>query len=226
MVNAGSFDSKWARASTGIDGITDALGMPIEKGIRDTVIALRLLGFPTSGSCEGHVGRGCSSPWVDVLAASPALYRWKGQEAAETRILQELGIPKAQISPGKGFNPEAWKRLKHEEGAWLKTQGHVESTTFTAFIRRCAKIHLELSSVVEGFNRAKAKPNRRLVLDFMKSSGHTRISVMDEWSAGDDALNRGNGPKAGLRDRQKRLLARQEMMKGFTQHLMMLAGKS
>ena len=49
-------------------GITDRLGLTIDKGIEDTVTALRLMGFATSGSCEGHHNWGQTTPWVDIDA--------------------------------------------------------------------------------------------------------------------------------------------------------------
>ena len=45
---------------------TDRLGRPIDHGIHDTVIALNLLGFPTTASCEGHDDHGTPAPWVAV----------------------------------------------------------------------------------------------------------------------------------------------------------------
>ncbi|MBL8031995.1 MAG: hypothetical protein JNK33_06785 [Candidatus Doudnabacteria bacterium] len=50
--------------------ITDGLGKPIDAGIFETVSALCALNIHTTGSCEGHVGWGIASPWVDIL--SPA----------------------------------------------------------------------------------------------------------------------------------------------------------
>ena len=41
----------------------------LEGGIFEAVIAFRACGFPTSGSCEGHLGHGSVSPWVDFTPA-------------------------------------------------------------------------------------------------------------------------------------------------------------
>jgi hypothetical protein len=48
-----------------VDLIVDGLGRPVDGGIRDAVVALRLLGLDTSGSCEGHLDHGMRAPWVD-----------------------------------------------------------------------------------------------------------------------------------------------------------------
>ena len=37
-----------------VEKIRDALGKPIDSGIKETVVVLHALEFPTSLSCEGH----------------------------------------------------------------------------------------------------------------------------------------------------------------------------
>jgi len=45
----------------------DAEGTPIDFKIKETVIALMVLGMPTSTSCEGHVFEGdYSAPWIEI----------------------------------------------------------------------------------------------------------------------------------------------------------------
>ena len=46
---------------------TDKLGTPLDPGIKETVIALNLLGLQTVQSCEGHLDHGCPYPWVTVI---------------------------------------------------------------------------------------------------------------------------------------------------------------
>jgi hypothetical protein len=64
----------WASEVAKTRQITDGLGKTIDRGIEDTVTALRLMGFQTSGSCEGHVDWGCATPWVDVDAPMALRY--------------------------------------------------------------------------------------------------------------------------------------------------------
>lgn len=49
-----------------IESITDGLSLPIDDLIKPIVIALRLWGLPTSGSCQGHANWGLSYPWIDI----------------------------------------------------------------------------------------------------------------------------------------------------------------
>jgi len=55
----------WQDMEKEVGSWVDGLGMPIDPGIKDTVIALNLLGFKTRASCEGHIDRGLSYPWID-----------------------------------------------------------------------------------------------------------------------------------------------------------------
>ena len=59
-------EQRWQKMAMRMDRMADGLGMPIDTGIKDTVIVLNLLGFPTSMSCEGHAYRGVHGPWVDI----------------------------------------------------------------------------------------------------------------------------------------------------------------
>jgi hypothetical protein len=56
----------WAAATQYIEGVRDALGKPVDAGIKSLVIALNASGFPTTASCEGHLDWGIPAPWVDV----------------------------------------------------------------------------------------------------------------------------------------------------------------
>ena len=56
----------WLHCEQEVQQLRDRLGKEIDSGIRETVVALRVLGFSTSGSCEGHLDYGIKAPWVDV----------------------------------------------------------------------------------------------------------------------------------------------------------------
>lgn len=58
--------TKWNEISTQIDQITDGLGRPIDRDIRESVIAFNAFGFQTAQSCEGHSDRAAGNPWIDI----------------------------------------------------------------------------------------------------------------------------------------------------------------
>lgn len=57
--------------------ITDKLGMPIDDGIRLPVAVLRIHGFVTTGSCEGHLGRKTHGPYITLESPDAAQYEVK-----------------------------------------------------------------------------------------------------------------------------------------------------
>lgn len=78
------------QAKREVDQITDGLNMPVDEGIKKAVIALRMWGFPTDGSCEGHLQRALPYPWIDIYAPEQAESEWIQANAKERRRLREL----------------------------------------------------------------------------------------------------------------------------------------
>ena len=79
-----------------IEEITDGLGMPIDEGIRLPVAALRIHGFVTTGSCEGHPNRRTHGPYVILNAPDAAEYESKMRS----------------VSLGGNAYRRLWKRLQ------------------------------------------------------------------------------------------------------------------
>lgn len=55
---------RWDEMAREVDTWADALGMPIDADIKDTIIVLNLLGFKTDQSCGGHFAWGRLYPWI------------------------------------------------------------------------------------------------------------------------------------------------------------------
>ncbi len=85
----------WEKYKSEVERITDRLGKVIDEGIKETVIALRAIGFPTSQSCEGHTDRGLPYPWVDIKTPKESTLWWSAP-APEYEKLQELAILQLQ----------------------------------------------------------------------------------------------------------------------------------
>src|SRR5574337_846682 len=51
-----------------VDGLVDRLGAEIDPLIKHPVTSLRMAGFPTFASCQGHMNKyhGLPYPWIDV----------------------------------------------------------------------------------------------------------------------------------------------------------------
>lgn len=57
---------QWLNLSKETRLFTDRVGMPIDRGVLDTVVAFRAWGFVTKASCEGHLDHGLPYPWIDI----------------------------------------------------------------------------------------------------------------------------------------------------------------
>jgi hypothetical protein len=79
--------NRWQQEKEIVDRITDKLGLEIDEGIKDCVIALRLQGINTTSSHEGKIDR-YPIPYVDI--ASP-----KGERLTEerSRLIDSLKSP-------------------------------------------------------------------------------------------------------------------------------------
>lgn len=74
--------TSWEEAEDFARRLTDALGCTIDDGIVETVVALNLLGFRTSQSCEGHLDEGLAYPWIDFQTGEcPAWYEQAQEDA-------------------------------------------------------------------------------------------------------------------------------------------------
>jgi hypothetical protein len=59
-------EEKWVQMEQKVERIGDKLGFGIDKEIKFPVISLKVNGFGTTGSCEGHLDRAYPWPWVQV----------------------------------------------------------------------------------------------------------------------------------------------------------------
>lgn len=56
----------WQAAKAQVDTLIEGVEIPLDQGIKDTVIVLNLLGYKTIGSCQGHLDHGTGGPWLHL----------------------------------------------------------------------------------------------------------------------------------------------------------------
>lgn len=72
--------ARWQELAQQVDRIIDKLGLPIDNGIKESIIALHALGFHTTGSCEGHEDHVIGAPYIDIES--------KEQELIDKRLAE------------------------------------------------------------------------------------------------------------------------------------------
>jgi hypothetical protein len=80
---------QWQQEKAIVDNITDRLGMKIDEGIKDTVIALRLLGLNTTQSHEGKLDR-YPIPYIDIVSPEAIVLSRKRNKKIEELKSDEL----------------------------------------------------------------------------------------------------------------------------------------
>jgi len=90
----------WDKNLQTLDETSDALGWKIESGIKETVNAFNLMGLPTTGSCEGHIDRALSFPWIDISAPSEPGERYVGQNEAFEKVAKKHALTLEDVKRG------------------------------------------------------------------------------------------------------------------------------
>jgi hypothetical protein len=75
-----------------VDKITDALGMPIDEGIKEAVIMFNAVGLYTSSSCEGHLDHGFPAPWIDVEVSNEPKERYVGENEIYRKVARKYNL--------------------------------------------------------------------------------------------------------------------------------------
>lgn len=103
----------WQKEKEKLGKIADNLGMPIDEGIKDAIVGLKLLGFETDGSCEGHINQeGVGGPWVDLTSEEI-----KALEPEREKIFEE-----SLVKGESDLNEEARRRVDEIDAKKLKIQ--------------------------------------------------------------------------------------------------------
>jgi hypothetical protein len=149
----------WDEVTANMSRVTDKLGMPIDKGIFDTVVALNALGISTSMSCEGHLDHGRAAPWIRFHA--------KGSDQSRTQVKEathQLERAKAEYAPTEEI--QQWTR------ELFRLSQEADITCFQESKR--------VMDYLEIFYRDRHVPyNRQLVLK-VDSFGNSTLTVHSE----------------------------------------------
>ncbi|MGH7490507.1 MAG: hypothetical protein ACREMY_33585, partial [bacterium] len=99
--------ASWEAKRREADHIVDALGLGIDEGIKEAVVAFNLLGLNTTASCEGHTDHGLLTPWIDVAAPHKPKLQYIDEMQVFQKVADRYGIPLGEF-----------RRGVHRDGYW------------------------------------------------------------------------------------------------------------
>jgi hypothetical protein len=91
-----TYSQKWHEIAKEVDAIQDKLCKPVDPGIKEAVIIFNLIGFSTSGSCQGHEDWGCG-PYVDITSPKLAEIFNKLRSTEDEKVISSLLASKNTI---------------------------------------------------------------------------------------------------------------------------------
>lgn len=78
--------AEWDSKRQEIEHTVDGLGLDLDEGIKESVVAFNMNGLNTTASCEGHTDHGMATPWIDIGAPNQPEVRFDGEEAIYQRL--------------------------------------------------------------------------------------------------------------------------------------------
>jgi len=102
---------KWDKIKNEIENSADSLGLEIDEGIKNPVIALNAFEINTAQSCEGHLDSGKSAPWIRIEAPNEPEERFINQNETFKKVAEKYNMPLGEAK--RMFNPDAyWEAMK------------------------------------------------------------------------------------------------------------------
>ncbi len=199
----------WNAKKQEIEHTVDGLGLDLDDGIKESVVAFNMSGLNTTASCEGHLDHGMATPWIDIGAANQPDTRFSG----EAEIFQ-------RIADARGFSVEDIRRWRSTEAqdAWFdamkEARGHGETPEYEAWRAETEKQGHQTEALLDKFYADRETPQDvRLYATQFFDEGEWRIMAGTAEEYVTDELTH------PLEETEALLLARRAEMSAFTDFL-------
>jgi hypothetical protein len=162
----------WQRELQRLEKVGDKLGYRVDPGIKDTVVAFILNGFPTYGSCEGHLEERRGKmiklhPYIAVGLGEPD-ERFISEAEIRQGIADQFGIAPDEIHENDAAGSAYWKYIREHDIQ--------ETEEFKAVRAKNEILRKEFAEVFEEFYRQKGESDERLLsIRDLGPVGHFRI---------------------------------------------------
>jgi hypothetical protein len=150
-----------------VDKIKDALGMPVDEGIKEAVIMFNAVGLYTSGSCEGHLDHGLPAPWIDVGAPNEPKVRYVKEKEIYRKVARKYNLKVEEVR--RGYNMDAWWEAIKEAEKSGETKEYKRWRKENKKLLKKAKKFLK-----EFYKNRKVDPDVKLKIDIF-GNGSFRI---------------------------------------------------
>src|SRR3989338_5305150 len=200
---------EWQKKVEKVAGRKDKVGGEMDPGIVETVAALNLLKFPTSGSCEGHPDHREAAPWVAIKAKNKPKERYKDQAELEKRICEQHGLTSKQIRDGEHM--AEWDELC----ALFDESG--ETDAFKAWREKNEGLRDHMQSLIDEYRATRTDADLSAIPRIELSGPGGSFWIRIGSSENDRTFEKMTD--AERTERAERLRASQEEMKLFTEFL-------
>lgn len=161
--NGMSKQEMWDGMSNDVDHWIDGIGYPIDKGIKEIVVALNMMGVKTLASCEGHFDHGYSYPWIDIDPFSPEVQKWMADLISKMEQIQNEEKKLEAKFPDLSFRaitqqPEAETLMS------LYGESHIISQACDKAKMKCLQSMVKL--IDQFYENRNVSYDKMLVIDF------------------------------------------------------------
>ena len=147
-----------------VNQIVDALGKPIDEGIKETVVFLTALGIPTEGSCEGHIDHGYNGPWVDISYPNMPEERFIGERETYEEIAKKYNVSIEEIK--KAFYDKSSPYHQEIIKIHIEISKRGETDEFKKWREENKKLYERVKELLEEFYKDReVEDNVRLIIE-------------------------------------------------------------
>ena len=130
---------------TEVNAITDALGVPIDEGIKETIVYCLALNLPTVQSCEGHADSGRPWPWISFAVPHEPAERYTNQREVFAQVAQRYGATLEDVERGR--NLEAWAEASRQASR------APETAEYQAWANQNLQLMHKVQAILDKFNQ-------------------------------------------------------------------------
>lgn len=149
-----------------VEGWADALGKGIDDNIKETVTMFTANELPTSDSCEGHVGHGLPTPYIEISASDKPETRFVGEEAVFEKVAKKYGVPVEDVERAR-TDEAYWEAMK-------ECSQNGETEEYKKWEKKNAKLTARAEKLLEEFYKNR-KVDSDIKLEIDKFVGGSRI---------------------------------------------------